>query len=216
MKALTTASRVWKGLRDLAQGGSAKAIAEAATLDGAAPGSPAETPAPQPASEAASSAPLNAGAPADRRGDGDAAASDPRRPPMSDRRLDPRTDASFSLKNLLRLRTARNDYALTVVGTPDGYVMAGSRGGDPAEETAAQASLELFVRAEEAPFGRVSRRTPSGRLSGMRFEVEGRPLFVALVDQTGQPREHEDDHYLDAIAERIQAILVEQRRRIAA
>ena len=62
---------------------------------------------------------------------------------MPDRRLDPRTDARFSLRNLLRLRSLRDRLPLAVLSTADGVLMAGSREDRPAMRAAAHAALAL-------------------------------------------------------------------------
>jgi len=132
-------------------------------------------------------------------------------PSDDDRRSDPRTDFAFSLRNLLRRRSSRDAYELAVVGTPDGLVMAASDDHDLVAEAAAHASLRL----RDAPFGRFSGVLGDGRITCARFEVFGRPLVVALFDR-GDRRDHEHDTFLDRVAERVHAILNEQRVRAAA
>ena len=132
-----------------------------------------------------------------------------------DRRIDSRRDATFSLRNLLKVRTTRLDYSLAVLGTPDGLVMAGSREDDLAQLTAAQVSFRLF-RGEEAPFGRFTRSNLGARVTGVRFEIEGSELFLAVVDERGRRDERDDDVLLDELAERVQDIIAQQRQRLAA
>lgn len=132
-----------------------------------------------------------------------------------DRRRDPRRDAAFSLKNLLRVRSERHAYTLAVLGTSEGLVMAGSRDDDLAQLTAAQLSLRLF-KTEEAPFGRFTRACEGARVTGLRFEVEGNELFLGVVDEGGRRDEREDDRLLDELVERVQDIFQQQRARLAA
>ena len=135
---------------------------------------------------------------------------------MDDRRLDSRQDATFSLRNLLRVRPQRKNYALAVLGTAEGLVMAGSREDDLAKMTAAQVSLRLFKNGDEAPFGRFTKSGLGKRVSGIRFQIDGNELFVAVVDERGTADERDDDRVLDELAERINDIISQQRQRLAA
>ena len=60
-----------------------------------------------------------------------------------ERRRDPRTDATHSIRNLLAIRSERQECTLAVLGTADGLLMAGSREDYFAERAAAHASLHL-------------------------------------------------------------------------
>jgi hypothetical protein len=135
---------------------------------------------------------------------------------VDERRKDSRRDTTFSLRNLLKVRSERFDYSLAVLGTPDGLVMVGSREDELAKMTAAQVSLRLFKKSEEAPFGRFTRSGPGRRVSGIRFDIDGNEVFLAVVDEGGRRDEREDDVVLDELAERIQDIIAQQRRRLAA
>ena len=101
---------------------------------------------------------------------------------MDERRIDPRTDPSFSLRNLLRTRAARERYSVAVVGTADGELMAGSQEDRPAWRVVAHAATALF--REGSPGDRFERaaRTRSARLTGVRFEARGRPPCLAVVE----------------------------------
>lgn len=134
---------------------------------------------------------------------------------MRERRLDPRTDACFSLRNLLRVRSAQNDYAFAVLGTAEGMVMAGSKVDTAAEQAAAEASYQLFRQAKQHPYGRYSISAPTGRLSAIRFEVDGRPLLLAVLDREGLQPEQRDEFVLDQLADRVQCILEESSQRAA-
>lgn len=135
---------------------------------------------------------------------------------MDERRKDHRRDATFSLRNLLRIRSERRNYALAVLGTAEGLVMAGSREDDLAKMTAAQVSLRLFKAPEEAPFGRFTKSGLGKRVSGVRFEIDGNELFLAVVDEHGSADERDDDVLLDELAERVHDIITQQRQRAAA
>jgi len=134
---------------------------------------------------------------------------------MRERRLDPRDDASFSLRNLLRVRSAQNDYTLAVLGTADGMVMAGSKVNQDAARAAAEASYELFLQAKLHPYGRYTSRVDGSRISAIRFEVEGRPLLLAVLDGEGLQPEQRDEFVLDQLAHRVQSILEECAQRAA-
>ncbi|MEZ6189400.1 MAG: hypothetical protein R3F62_30910 [Planctomycetota bacterium] len=134
---------------------------------------------------------------------------------MRERRLDPRTDAAFSLRNLLRVRSAQNDYTLAVLGTSEGMVMAGSKLDDAAARAAAEASYELFRQAQQHPYGRYTSKVGSSRLSAIRFEVEGRALLLAVLDREGLQPEQRDEFVLDQLADRVQSILEESARHAA-
>jgi hypothetical protein len=128
-----------------------------------------------------------------------------------ERRKDPRTDTTYSLRNLLRVRVERHAYAAAVLGTSDGVLLAGSREDLLAEGLVAEASYELFD--SRAPYGRFSREssTSSQRLSGVRIQVDGKTLLLALLDETGANVEFDDDEVLDEITECVGRILAERR-----
>jgi hypothetical protein len=102
-----------------------------------------------------------------------------------ERRFDPRTDPTFSLRNLLRTRADRLG-VVAALGTDQGVVMASSHPGRPVEEALAHASHG------------------SARGPVRRVVVEGR---VALLAAIGAP----DERAFDELAERVGAILREGR-----
>lgn len=118
---------------------------------------------------------------------------------MINRRLDPRTDRRFSLRNLLNLRSNAHDLSLAVVGTRDGVLMAGSREDGTAERALAHASAELGGRI---CFSTEGQRT-GGRLAGMRLVVDGEPVVLAIMDRAQRPL----DGVLEEMADRIKCIL---------
>lgn len=104
----------------------------------------------------------------------------------TERRMDPRTDPQFSLRNLLRIRCARQRMDLAVVSTQDGVLMAGNSEGRAAQRVAAEAAL--MVRGET----RVDRhaRRSAARLQALRFDSEGRELCLAVLrTQSGAERD---------------------------
>ena len=117
------------------------------------------------------------------------------------RRTDPRNNARFSLKNLLSIRALRERFALAVVGTADGVLMAGSDETRAAERVAAHVSAELRDRTGPNRFVRSGSRDVS--LSGLRFQAGGRSLCLAVL----QPGGAVSDASLDSIAARVRAIL---------
>lgn len=125
---------------------------------------------------------------------------------MSERRLDPRTDTAFSLRNLLRVRAVRYGLALAVLSTAEGVLMAGSAEDRAAERVAAHVATEL--RAEH--YDRVARagQRTGAQLNGLRFSWEGRPLVLAVLAADGGPA---TDEVLDELAARVGAILGERR-----
>jgi hypothetical protein len=143
---------------------------------------------------------LKEGAPVGRQEDMQILSSDDAR----DRRRDPRTDATFSIRNLLRMRSERHECTLAVLGTADGLLMAGSREDYFAERAAAHASLHLTqagTRIFEGPGA-----SPGEHLTGVGFEVAGRPLFVAVLDRRA-PDSRGDE--VESLAERVRCILAE-------
>ena len=130
---------------------------------------------------------------------------------MDDRRTDPRTDAHFSLRNLLRVRSARMGVDLAVLSTHHGVVMAGSREDDAAERVAAHAAFEL-CRPGKALFDRfVATTGESERMAGLRFAFEGTPMTIALLEVEARPRLAQPEDGLREIADRVLAILSQQR-----
>ena len=129
---------------------------------------------------------------------------------IDDRRRDPRTDPHASLHNLLRVRAEVHDLALALLSTADGVLVAGSRQDRPAQRAAAHAADVL--RGEPTRFARDARRT-GGRLSGLRLEVDGRPLILSVLEERPAG---EAEALLTSLAERVSAILAELRLRAAA
>lgn len=121
-----------------------------------------------------------------------------------ERRQDPRTDASFSLTNLLRVRARRHAFDLAVVSTDEGVLMATSRAGNVAERAAAHAS----ALGPTSSWGDDGKKT----LVGRRLDVDGRPVLLAVVRRDGGT----EDPVLDDLADRVKAILHEHRARLAA
>ncbi len=133
---------------------------------------------------------------------------------IDDRRRDPRTDPHTSLRNLMRVRAEVHDLALALLSTADGMLLAGSRQDRPAQRAAAHAADAL--RGDDAAvFGGFTRDAPrtGGRLSGLRLEVDGRPLILSVLEE--RPR-GEAEALLEGLAERVGAILSELRQRAAA
>ncbi|RMG12159.1 MAG: hypothetical protein D6731_14415 [Planctomycetota bacterium] len=126
---------------------------------------------------------------------------------MRERRKDPRTDAGFSLQNLLRVRAARAGCALAALATEEGVVMAATHDGRAAQRAAAHAALGLASGRRREWRGA---RTGAG-MAALRFECQGRRLCLALVG-AGPP----DFAALESMAERVRAILAEARGRRAA
>lgn len=120
---------------------------------------------------------------------------------MTNRRIDPRNNARFSLKNLLSIRALRERFALAVVGTAQGVLMAGSQEDRAAERVAAHASAALSDQTGPSRFVRSGSRDVS--LSGLRFKAGGHSLCLAVL----QPGGAASDASLDAIAARVRAIL---------
>jgi len=125
-----------------------------------------------------------------------------------ERRRDPRTDATHSIRNLLLIRSERQECTLAVLGTADGLLMAGSREDYFAERAAAHASLHL-CRAPGKQFEGPG-ASPGEHLTGVGFEVAGRPLFVAVLDRRSSPGRQDD---VQALAERVRCILAEHWER---
>ncbi len=117
------------------------------------------------------------------------------------RRTDPRTNPRFSLKNLLSIRALRESFALAVLGTVDGVLMAGSQEDRAAQRLAAHASAELRECSASGRFARSGNRNVS--LNGLRFQAGGRSLCLAVL----QPGGGATDASLDAIAARVRVIL---------
>ncbi len=132
---------------------------------------------------------------------------------MSERRLDPRTDPTYSLRNLLRVRAARHDLALVVVSTADGFVMASSHDGAP-ESTGRRAAERAAAHASDAARKepRVETRwtdsAPWQRLHARRVDAAGRAVLVSVVgapNPTGGVADPVDD-----LAARVASILSER------
>ena len=121
-----------------------------------------------------------------------------------ERRRDPRTDATFSIRNLLQHRSELQACTLAVLGTADGLLLAGSREDYFAERAAAHASLHL-CRAKTHRFEGPG-ASPGEHLTGVGFEVAGRPLFVAVLDRRSAPGRSEE---VEQLAERVRCILAE-------
>jgi hypothetical protein len=122
---------------------------------------------------------------------------------MIERRLDPRTDPSHSLRNLLKVRSDRHALALALLLTHDGILMAGSKEGRLAERMAAHAAQELFT----GPADRINvrgRRTGAA-LSALRFTSRGRPLALAILSED-RPLDRQE---LEDMASRVGRILQE-------
>jgi hypothetical protein len=125
---------------------------------------------------------------------------------MDERRRDPRTNKVFSLKNLLRMRAESEGLLLAVVGTPEGYIMGSSREATDrqAARVAAHVSSELFGASRKPWLSLSGARTPEMRLLATRFEVDGRPAFLAALVETARP------FSLDGLAACVQRILNEK------
>ena len=86
---------------------------------------------------------------------------------LSNRRIDPRTDSSYSLQNLLRVRSERHTLALALLLTPDGILMAGNQVSRAAERLAAHTARELFLDGAPERLSREAPRT-GARLACLR------------------------------------------------
>ena len=121
------------------------------------------------------------------------------------RRRDPRTNAHYSLRNLLRHRSPA---AVAVLGTSAGILMAGSQEDRVAQRVAAHAADALFSKDGARVIACNGKRT-GGRLSGLRFQADGCDLFLAVLD----PRASCDRNgFLQELADRVRCILGESRR----
>ena len=96
---------------------------------------------------------------------------------MTERRMDPRTNPQYSLRNLLRIRAERQRLDLAVVFTEDGILMAGNQEGRAAERVAAEAAL--MVRGEER--AERSGKRSAATMKAVRFASRGRSLCLAVL-----------------------------------
>jgi hypothetical protein len=134
-----------------------------------------------------------------------------------DRRVDPRTDLDYSLRNLLRARARHHGYVVAVLTTHDGLLLAASppegapEGGDGEERV--QASRLAERAAAHASTGTPLHDAGAVRLVGQRFDVDGQPLVLAIVRPIA-PSDH-DEPALTDMAGRIRAILGERRAQAA-
>ncbi|MBL4849319.1 MAG: hypothetical protein JKY65_27650 [Planctomycetes bacterium] len=122
---------------------------------------------------------------------------------MTERRMDPRTDPQFSLRNLLRIRALRQRLDLAVVSTEDGIVMAGNQEGRAAQRIAAEAAL--LVRGQER-IERSSRRS-GATMKAVRFSSRGRSLCLSVLKT--QASAERDTQNLNEIAAAVLRILSE-------
>ena len=113
---------------------------------------------------------------------------------MDERRIDPRTDPSFSLRNLLRTRAARERYSVAVVGTADGELMAGSQEDRPAWRVVAHAATALF--REGSP--------------GDRFEREG----LAVLKSASRERSDVSHRDASGLARAARGMLTQRDARV--
>lgn len=119
---------------------------------------------------------------------------------MHERRRDSRANPHFSLRNLFSTRAQRDRFSLAVLGTHEGVLMAGSQEDRAAQRCVAHAADQLAAAGRFACEGR---RT-GGRLSGLRMEVGGKPLVLAVLD--AQPRAR-GEGMLNELAARVRSIL---------
>ena len=129
---------------------------------------------------------------------------------LSDRRIDPRTDSSYSLQNLLRVRSERHALALALLLTPDGILMAGNQATRAAERLAAHTARELFLDGAPERLAREAPRT-GARLAALRFQSRGRPLALAVLSEQGALASEQ----VEDLASRVRAILHEADQRAA-
>lgn len=126
---------------------------------------------------------------------------------MTERRIDPRTDPQFSLRNLLRIRAQRQHLDLAIVSTEDGILMAGNHEGRAAERVAAEAALMVRGEAQAERRGKRSAAT----MKAVRFDSRGRSLCLAVLrTQAGAER---DTRSLNDMADAILRILSEAEER---
>lgn len=126
---------------------------------------------------------------------------------MSERRLDPRTDPQYSLRNLLRIRAEREGLEIAVISTAEGLLMAGSHEGRAAQRIAAEAAL--LVRASGS-IERLGAKTGAA-MRAIRFDSRGRALCLAVL-RTQAAAEEAD---LEGMAGRVRKILAEAEARAA-
>ena len=117
-----------------------------------------------------------------------------------ERRVDPRTDPTYSLHNLLRTRAERLACALAAIGTEDGLLMASSHPGRTADEAIATASSKKRATGRIGP-----------ALVTRTVDIGHQAVVLALV--TFKPI---DERTLDDFAARVGAILREGRPGLAA
>ena len=129
---------------------------------------------------------------------------------LSDRRIDPRTDSSYSLQNLLRVRSERHALALALLLTPEGMLMAGNEANRAAERLAAHTARELFLADGPERLTRHAPR-PGARLAAIRFQSRGRPLALAVLCEQGELAAEQ----VEDLASRVRAILHEADQRAA-
>lgn len=122
---------------------------------------------------------------------------------MTERRMDPRTDPQFSLRNLLRIRAQRQRLDLAVVSTEDGILMAGNQEGRAAERVAAEAAL--MVRNEEQ--AERSGKRSAAKMKAVRFASRGRSLCLAVLRT--QASAERDTRSLSEMADAVLRILGE-------
>ena len=128
---------------------------------------------------------------------------------MTERRMDPRTDPQFSLRNLLRLRALRQSLDLAVVSTEDGIVMAGNHEGRAAQRIAAEATL--LIRGQD----QIERSAPrtGATMKAVRFDSRGRSLCLSVL--RSQASAERDTQSLDEIAAAVLRILSEAEQAVA-
>lgn len=122
---------------------------------------------------------------------------------MTERRMDPRTDPQFSLRNLLRIRATRQDLDLAVVSTDDGILMAGNQEGRAAQRIAAEAALMVRSEGHAERQGKRSAAT----MKALRFDSRGRSLCLAVLRT--QASAERDTRSLDEMATAVLRILTE-------
>jgi len=126
---------------------------------------------------------------------------------MTERRMDPRTDPQYSLRNLLRIRAQRQQLELAIVSTEDGILMAGNQEGRAAERVAAEAALMVRgeIRAER------SGKRSAATMKALRFASRGRSLCLAVLRT--QAVAERDTRSLNEMADAILRILSEAEER---
>ena len=127
--------------------------------------------------------------------------------PEINRRLDPRTDRLYSLRNLLRVKAEKYKWPLVVLGNNDDVMIAASH-----EDFEARGALIKASRSGRLPVFNEQR----DEHSSLRFKVGDQTLvLVALGQPTGSFGPNPgmlEDVLLRATAERIRTIFQERPR----